>query len=1454
MGSDSDLESLSFSDVEEEVMGDEDSEDEGVEESDDDKSDDVEKVPDQPKATSMAARIVAARSAKASNGESRLRKAMEDAAAAKEREKERKAQEERRRKAFAMDVEQGKPDHPKAHDPAAKKAHSPSQKKPVAPQKEPTVIEVEDSSEESDESSSSDSSSEEEDEKTDAVEPPPAPAESPRKRKGVPKKRVSASAKALATQKDIQSNDESDDIPLTSLAVGRRGAAPPHQRPNLPAKPTSEKAKNAGEKPNRQELETRQNATPNGEARVKRLKKPRAPTGSRKLAGQDDDELERTQSAAKPKILRKRAGPGSRSVIATGEAAHDQQGKKSVAKQKDVTEQEKSETPNRKATEGRKLQREEDGEKKGTGTKRARKADELRKKTEGDERSKKNEEEQRQGEGGKQPGKTVQHQHQKTKDKDNERQRKEEEAQRKREDAEAQRKKDEELRKKKAEDQRKKKADEQQKRKAEEQRKKQEDDSQQKNAEKQRKKAEDERHDVVDAKCKQQDHEGNIRKEETDTKTTEPEKRKRKQLQKQEGPNMLQLKRKTGGERKKIFHEPETEDVDHATVRDQDAPMIAIEDGARSADSQRIRSVPTDGRDFRPTTKEINSAVEQQQIQSTQQAASPRRSLRKRKQTEELERSATGQFRARKALKVDSLLGLVANDAIDSSKAEPNAHILAADVEEDQEFTFTAAVRAGNGPGVAVPFTDGGHHGEMEVSESGDERDTSGASIDLEGVTGGDSRGEDGTTKPSVDERRIESQVLVSAQTQGVHPDTRQRPQPRLNLDSRHDPERVKDENLTEAKDESLSHMLAPGLEHAHSQVLMREHAPLENQAQVHNREVQLSQATPQDQVQLRDQGASDRQAQSHDYLIPDGLPLGSTPVLGDGTQGVEMTARGPLFGPFSGEPSSKRLSEHLPQTPLPLMTDQDEPLQAMMLCQELERSFWDFAEAQDNMINGFLNLVRRRSSLVRSRSANDYQAWASAEERRYLRRQKWYAAVNSAQLELRRAQEQALEEFAKKVSAARESHVNALGDFIMRNRPGEGQAEMRNPLGDMPRDHSQHVIGMSSMKNNPGMIRDACAPPHNSLRLASVDSAGLSMANSMAPGNVVFDHSTPRGNVTFSIPTGVPSSASPVAQMTPSYRTPPAASVAMALQQTPNTVELSSGHRVVNVRSEVAAGARLGGRGASTMSVEPTDLNPTFSVEHAGSAGAHGRRPSPHPNTSQAHAVSQALHYGGPQHNYSGVAQNATVSPSAGAPFSENLQSASGNAALLPNNSPAYPMTQSAGRVAKANPPGVQAAQVQDEISQDERAAELANGMLKAAANGSAPLHSVHANGATSIPGSKGSKKTGATVQRKSDAVPLVKLADNEAVRCWLGKSYEDLKLNCYRSQAILKMCNRVGGVQFSVLHELLPFGRKTLTGRLHLLTSKGYLDETHVTEERRGKEKTIDVYTTSNTVECLQ
>lgn len=1519
MGSDSDLESLSLSDVEEAVMGEESSEDEDVEESDDDRSDDVEKVPDQPKVTSMAARMAAARSTKAAKGESKLQKAVEHAETAKEREKEQKAQEEERRKALKVDVEQAKSDPQKTQDAAAKMVHSPSQQKTVAPQNERSVIEAEESEEESNESSSSDSSSEE-DENSDAVELLPALAESARKRKGVPRRLVSASAKALAAPKSNQSDEESDDIPLTSLAVGRRGAALSRKRQNVPAKPTSEKAKSAGEKTNRQEVETGQNATTNGqggEASGKRLQKPQAP-GSRKLAGQDDDELERTQFATQPQISGKRTGPGGRSVLATRETAHGQQGKKSVAKRKGVTGQEKSETPSRKAAEGRKLQREEDGEKKGIGAKRARRADEQRKKTEEEERSKKYEAEKRGEEEAKQRLKTVQHQ--KKKDKEDERRRKEKEAQLKREDAEVQRKKEEEQRKMKAEDQRKKKAedqrkekvdeqrkrkaDEQRERKADEQRTKQEDDAQQKNAEKQRKQDEAERlrkregverrkgvgevgkkHDVVDSERKRQEREGNIRKEENDTKTTEPVKQKRKQLQEQEGPNMLTLRRRTAEEQSTKGLEPETEDADHATVRHQDASRIATEDGERRADNKSTRSVPIDQRDVRSTTKEINAAVEQRQIQSTQEAASPPRSLKKRKHTEGLERNASGRWTSRKAMKVDSLLGLVSEDAIDSTKAEPSARIIAADVEEnqdftftapkaepsariiaadveeDQDFTFTAPVRASNGPAIPVPPTDRGHHDAMELSDRGDERDTSTAPIDPEGVTGGDSRGKDGTTKPSIDEKQTQSQMLVSAQTQGVHPDMSQRLQQLPNRDTHHDLERVKEENIAEAKEESLSHLSAPEHEHAPSHVLTREHDASGNQTEVDKHDLQFSQATPQGQVLLRDQGASDRQTRSRDYLIPDGLSLGSTPVPGDGTQAVEMTARGPLFGPFSGEPTSQRLSEHLPQTPLPVMTDKDEPFQAMMLCQELERSFWDFAEAQDNMINGFLSLVRRRSSFVRSRSANDYQAMASAEERRYLRRQKWNAAVTSAQLELRRAQEQALEDFAKKVSAARESHVNALGDFIMRNRPGEVQAEIRNPLGDMPHDPSQHVVRMSPMESNAGMARDSYAPPNNSLRRASIGSAGLGTANSMATANVVFDNGTPRGNVTFSMPTEVPPPTSPVAQMNPSYGTPPAVSVAIAPQQTPHFVEFSSGQRVANVRSEVAPGVRLGGSGASAMGVEPTDLNPTFLVENAGFASAHGRRsslqgPATHADVSQAHAMSQALHHRQPQAKRSAAAQKTTVSPSAGAHFSENLQSASGNAALFPSTSAASPMTQFAGRIAGANAAAVQTAQTHDEISQDKRAAELANGMLRAAAaavNGSAH-QSVHGTGATSRRVSKRAKKAGATVQRKNEAEALVKLADNEAVRRWIGKAYEGLNMDCYRSQAILKMCNRAGGVAFSKLHELLPFGRKTLTGRLSLLTTKGYLNETRGKEEKRGKEKTFLVYTTSNTVASLQ
>lgn len=482
-------------------------------------------------------------------------------------------------------------------------------------------------------------------------------------------------------------------------------------------------------------------------------------------------------------------------------------------------------------------------------------------------------------------------------------------------------------------------------------------------------------------------------------------------------------------------------------------------------------------------------------------------------------------------------------------------------------------------------------------------------------------------------------------------------------------------------------------------------------------------------------------------------------------------------------------------------MSDKDEPFQAMMLCQQLQRSFWDFADTQDTMIDGFLGLLRKRSTINRSRTGSEWpQAWASPDERQYLRRQNWYAEVNLARLELRRVQEQALEAFAKRVSAAQKSDVNTLGDFFIDH-------------------HRSHVPEMDGQDYLPRRASESIAFPRT-------DNFPEGLHGSIG-------ENTPIGNVRFSLPVGtVPSSiakqrASLYAQTPPGF-----ASLEHASQ--------AQKHTGVDYNQPTSGRTSIPDNSAMRVpppdinrQMSPTDLNQAFWMENYATIIGDDKLHGP-PMTSSRPKHDRAI-------------------PPVTAP-AKNMKASVQTATPFPRSAPVSPTTQSGVQVADAKSRGkvesTKDAQFHDKDVPDAgvraRAAELANGMLKAAANKTTPGSPQHGGNHTTR---HGSDRVGKQANMgEPEVVAPKKLLDNGEVQDWVGDAFSELHLDCFRSRAILKMCSRPGGLPLSELVDLLPFGKTTLRGRLKLLVSKGYLVETQVKDVTKpGLSKPTRVYTTA-------
>ncbi|PXF42635.1 hypothetical protein BWQ96_07639 [Gracilariopsis chorda] len=82
-----------------------------------------------------------------------------------------------------------------------------------------------------------------------------------------------------------------------------------------------------------------------------------------------------------------------------------------------------------------------------------------------------------------------------------------------------------------------------------------------------------------------------------------------------------------------------------------------------------------------------------------------------------------------------------------------------------------------------------------------------------------------------------------------------------------------------------------------------------------------------------------------------------------------------------------------------------------------------------------------------------------------------------------------------------------------------------------------------------------------------------------------------------------------------------------------------------------------------------------------------------------------------------------------------------------------------------------------------------------------------------------------GFTESRKAgvNRIPVMKKVDE--LKKFVGRSYDKLRLGCYRSSSILKLCENVGGLTFDELYDKTPIGRAMLKKKIINLMDKGYL-----------------------------
>lgn len=84
--------------------------------------------------------------------------------------------------------------------------------------------------------------------------------------------------------------------------------------------------------------------------------------------------------------------------------------------------------------------------------------------------------------------------------------------------------------------------------------------------------------------------------------------------------------------------------------------------------------------------------------------------------------------------------------------------------------------------------------------------------------------------------------------------------------------------------------------------------------------------------------------------------------------------------------------------------------------------------------------------------------------------------------------------------------------------------------------------------------------------------------------------------------------------------------------------------------------------------------------------------------------------------------------------------------------------------------------------------------------------------------------------VSEVNDTTKLPVLKTMQAVKSYIGTKYSSLNLDCPRSEAILIMCERRGGVQLEELYEALPFSKRVIEAKLADLQKKGFISGSYI------------------------
>lgn len=100
----------------------------------------------------------------------------------------------------------------------------------------------------------------------------------------------------------------------------------------------------------------------------------------------------------------------------------------------------------------------------------------------------------------------------------------------------------------------------------------------------------------------------------------------------------------------------------------------------------------------------------------------------------------------------------------------------------------------------------------------------------------------------------------------------------------------------------------------------------------------------------------------------------------------------------------------------------------------------------------------------------------------------------------------------------------------------------------------------------------------------------------------------------------------------------------------------------------------------------------------------------------------------------------------------------------------------------------------------------------------------------------SAGAKKSDAGASGANAAAPLPNFKSMPEVRAFVGDKYSALNLNCMRSQAILTLCERNGGVGRSELCESLPFSTRVFDAKISELKNLGFINEWRAGEGVEG------------------